>query len=188
MQGGYYDVDAILSEEERFPVVTSNEGRNLGHLDTADPYSRKHLPVGAKLELPLWLGLAMATKNHISFATPKSFSQRTCEDVEADPTVINLQEKSPFWYENGMKLVKHQKDKANLVSVMQTAFRERYKLIFDRAYSSQNRDVSSFVSKLTSFERVLFRTGQAAAVSAEQWHTQGSDFSGRGTKRKLDAP
>ena len=63
----YYDIHAVLAEEEKSAVVFNTPVFELGFLDNGG--GERDLEEGAKTELPIWLGLSLAQKD---------FARRSC--------------------------------------------------------------------------------------------------------------
>ena len=108
----YYDVDAILAEEELLQVKPKFHFFHLAHLDP-DSQRRKRrrdedaldkennvnsrqstdqtLSTGAKVKMPLWAVDKWAMLGFVSIPSlPRHYRQRTKERLEADPSTMDL--------------------------------------------------------------------------------------------------
>jgi len=56
------------------------------------------------VELPLWMAQALVLKNMVKLKLPKYFGDSFRVTLLAQPAVMNLQDRSPFFYEFGLKL------------------------------------------------------------------------------------
>jgi GINS complex subunit 3 len=84
-------------QEERVPSTFTIDAVNLGHLDPSS--IDEDLQQGTKVELPFWLAKALASKNMVAVELPKCYGHTFLNHMRADPSVINLRDKSPFYYE-----------------------------------------------------------------------------------------
>jgi len=130
----YYDIDAILAEEELIPVTTLLDFHYLSHRDpdydhrqptsvtpivrTIDN-SRKHTPdeerqdqlskedllEGTKFKMPLWSIQKWSELSFVRLGLPRHFCRRARERLEADPAAVDLRRKSERFYMSGMFLV-----------------------------------------------------------------------------------
>lgn len=109
----FLDIDLLLSEEERVPVIFKLPAKGLGHLD---PFLEDHdegLQIGSKAEVPLWLakefekkniGTEFEKKNIALMETPKHFGNKMREEIKAGSSSINLRDYSNYFYEVGLQL------------------------------------------------------------------------------------
>ena len=93
----YYDIDSILSEEERVPSIFNVDGVQLGFLDPSS--FDDDLKKDTNIELPFWLCKTLQSKGMVNIESPKFYKHKFLEHMEADPSVVNLREKSPYYYE-----------------------------------------------------------------------------------------
>lgn len=61
----YLDIDQILAEEERFPCKFLVEAPTLGQLDPTNAGYGNPLPIGSRVELPLWLAESLQTRKMV---------------------------------------------------------------------------------------------------------------------------
>jgi GINS complex subunit 3 len=74
----------------------------MGYLDETNDLP--DLEKGCKLNLPLWAALPLAMKRIVAVQKPSYFSEKFELNLSADPSVINLNDRCPYFYELGMKL------------------------------------------------------------------------------------
>lgn len=122
----YYDIDAILGEQEVYwlklsnifkslPVTFSCDAYNLGFLkphqeieeiDSSDDESdlQNDIRQGTRVDIPLWLAKVLFEKNYIEIDLPKHFSKNFLSGLEAAAEEVNLNMHSPYYYTVGKTL------------------------------------------------------------------------------------
>ena len=85
----YYDIDAILAEEELVPCTTLFDFSHLQHLD---PENRQpdYLPEGSAVKMPLWAVEKWANLGFVRLSLPRHYSRKARERLEADPADADL--------------------------------------------------------------------------------------------------
>lgn len=93
----YLDIDLILSEEERLPVVFITDVIRLGFLDqnySSHPNNpSQFLSKDTNVELPLWLSIDLAKYNMVKIETPKYLGSKMRDEISANASNINLRGK-----------------------------------------------------------------------------------------------
>lgn len=95
----YYDIDAILAEEELVPCTTLFDFSHLSHLDPDARHRESHLPEASQIKMPLWAVEKWATLGYVRLSLPRHYSRKARERLEADPGDADLR------YEEGRKMV-----------------------------------------------------------------------------------
>ena len=85
----YYDVDAILAEEEAIPCSTNFNFSFLGQLDP-DRVDQHYLPESSRIKMPLWAVEKWAMLGYVRLSLPRHFGRKARERLEADPTEVDL--------------------------------------------------------------------------------------------------
>ena len=85
----YYDIDAILAEEELVPCTTNFDFSYLAHLDP-DLHGKNYLPEGSRIKLPLWALEKWASLDFVCVGIPRHYQRKTREKLEAAPSEVNL--------------------------------------------------------------------------------------------------
>jgi hypothetical protein len=86
----YYDIDAILAEEELIPSTTLFDFSHLSHLDK-DGRNRDHfLPEASRIKMPLWAVHEWAMLGFVRLSLPRHYGRRARERLEADPGDADL--------------------------------------------------------------------------------------------------
>ena len=126
---------------------------------------------GTELELPLWLAETLAGRRMVTCSFPRCLSGPTREAMRADPTVVRLRDRSPYFYAVGLALARmgSPAEAAQLPSLLCASLALRGSLILDTAHNSLGEDVSDFVNSLTSLEQRLFFRGYRCAKALAGW-------------------
>ena len=104
MPQSYYDIDAILAEEELVPCTTLFEFSHLADLDPdgihhhqqnqdhneAYGESSAYLPENSRIKIPLWAVEKWATLGFVRLQLPRHYGRRARERYDADPGDANL--------------------------------------------------------------------------------------------------
>ena len=102
MPQSYYDIDAILAEEELVPCTTLFEFSHLADLDPDGVHHREqqnsndygessaYLPENSRIKIPLWAVEKWATLGFVRLQLPRHYGRRARERYEADPGDVNL--------------------------------------------------------------------------------------------------
>jgi hypothetical protein len=130
----YYDLDAILAEEELIPVTNLFNFHHLAHLDPnhvqESSRSSKHtdketdeaqdssaqssnvrkrpqhyLPQNTKIQMPLWSIRTWAQLGFLKIGLPRPFAPKVRQRLQADPIQVDLRSKSPWYYIAGMQYI-----------------------------------------------------------------------------------
>ena len=109
MPQSYYDIDAILAEEELVPCTTLFEFSHLADLDPDGTHHRQqqqqqnedanghghgessaYLPENSRIKIPLWAVEKWATLGFVRLQLPRHYGRRARERYDADPGDANL--------------------------------------------------------------------------------------------------
>eukprot|EP00051_Salpingoeca_urceolata_P009559 m.115838 g.115838 ORF g.115838 m.115838 type:complete len:189 (+) comp16358_c0_seq1:400-966(+) len=164
----YYDIEAILAEQEAVPCSMTADVIKLGHLETGGSGrgDRSKLRKGASVEFPLWLARVLKARNYVAMTHPAAF--RSPERLKVDPSVHNLHEASPFFYQFGLDyavLAGHEDTATLLIEV----FQGRYRAVMDMAQNALHEDTLTPMAKLDHLERRLFQSGYQSDKEYQQW-------------------
>ncbi|GBG25839.1 DNA replication complex GINS protein PSF3 [Hondaea fermentalgiana] len=187
MASAYYDLDAILAEEERVPTTFLSDAQDLGILDSSS--DNDDLSRGTKAELPLWLATTLAERIWVKLELPRCYQSRFRTYLLADPTVVALSERSPTYYETGFRLASFVRESSSLCDSLIRTLATRFKGVIDKAQNSRNEDISSLTRSMTAIERRLFDLAHQGSIDILLWKQRDSEriHSARGMKRKLGA-
>lgn len=166
----YWDIDDFLAEEE---PVTIEIARDLKGLGTIEPSSEKFdLEEGTRMTQPLWLALAMVSREMANVAVPKYFEESYRNTLEADPRIISLRERSHYFFEVGSKL-NTVLDGANLTPLLLKVFIARVLHLHNEA--SNNSD-PKIMKKLTELELEIYERAMKSIREYSEWRDRKFDM------------
>ncbi len=107
---------------------------------------------------------------------PRNFAGKVRENLLADPAVVRLRDRSPYFYEVGLALSQlvPQEDAVTLPTAVRVALAARVSNILDQSMNSLHEDISTFSAPLTEFERQLFQGGLQYAKDRDAWKRKAS--------------
>lgn len=129
MPQSYYDIDAILAEEELVPCTTLFEFSHLAGLDPDGTHhhqqqqkqdeggndddddngyggeSSAYLPENSRIKIPLWAVEKWATLGFVRLQLPRHYGRRARERYDADPGDANLRKRNERFFLSGRRLV-----------------------------------------------------------------------------------
>lgn len=89
-RSSYYDIDAILAEEELVPCSTLFDFTYLSHLDPDLSEKDHYLPESSRVKMPLWAVEKWAALGYVRLSLPRHYGRKARERLEADPTEVDL--------------------------------------------------------------------------------------------------
>jgi GINS complex subunit 3 len=90
-RSSYYDIDAILAEEELVPCTSNFDFSYLAHLDPELHGTNKHiLPAGSRIKVPLWALDKWASLDFVNLNLPRHYQRKAREKLEAAPSEVDL--------------------------------------------------------------------------------------------------
>lgn len=147
-----------------------------------------NIPADTTLSLPSWLSLELsklkttagnaadenlAENGRIAeIQTPSIFKENFQNILRVDSEVINLKEKSGYFYEFGMKI-------CNVIDVKEwgdllfKVYLQRMKQFSKISYHQQIQDCTKTIQKMTVKEYALFNIGRSSAISIRGWKAKG---------------
>lgn len=164
-----FDIDELLAGDERVPVKFTMGAYRLGHLDASS--ATEDVTADQSMDLPLWLAEPLQLNRMVQVDLPKNYSSKVRESLIADPDSVKLRDKSPRFYETGLRLasISAADDAAKLPEAIKATLATRMHQILVRSHNSLNTDVSAFVNTLTDLEQRLFWTGYAHVRDKLAW-------------------
>ncbi|KAL4472859.1 hypothetical protein ABPG72_020593 [Tetrahymena utriculariae] len=196
----YYDIDDILSEDEKVNVKFNEICVGIGFLDQHQEFSDgKDIPKGTVLEMPFWLGVQLAQTISVSkqsnfeedtpiavLEIPKIYRSQFQNSLLADPTVINLREKSNYFYEFGLKMAEYLED-PKLIDILICVFLKRAKQFAKLSFSLIIQQCDDMILRMTHSELNIFNSGRKISMELRQQkfdETQNSHYNQIFTKLK----
>lgn len=105
----YYDIDAILAEEELIPCTTLFDFSHLNHLDpdaaVVGPHGTTYLAEGSQIKMPLWAVDKWASLGYVRLALPRHYCRKARERLEADPADADLRKRTERFFQSGTLIV-----------------------------------------------------------------------------------
>eukprot|EP00980_Cylindrotheca_fusiformis_P017944 scaffold5703_cov132-Cylindrotheca_fusiformis.AAC.3 len=101
----YFDVDAILAEEELIPCSTLFDFSHLAHLDPDDTGDGDYLAESSRIKMPLWAVREWAMLGFVRLSLPRHYGRKARERLEADPGDADLRKKNERYFSAGRMLV-----------------------------------------------------------------------------------
>lgn len=178
--GGYYNIDDILAEAELIPCVFNTDAIDLGYLDESS--GEKDLKKNSKVDLPYWLTSVLTSRNMVKLELPRVFGPRFQVSFLADPSIVNLKDRCPYFYELGLKLQMLSQD-VDLGQTLQKALAWRFKDIVIRSQTHQSSDYTAFSARLANLEARLFAVKAEGHRNRKPTRLSASKFSSS-TRRK----
>lgn len=180
----YWNIDEILAEEEKLNVKFITGSYQNSSLDPNLPIE-SDIEAGQTMELPIWLALPLAKAEIIDIEIPRFYKDHFKKTLEADPSVVNLRDKTPYYYENGLKLIEHIED-SELIPTLAGVFLTRIKEFVNISYHLRIEDCSNLLRKMVNTEIRIFNYGREAALIYRNYKEKGrSELGYEETFRKL---
>ncbi|KAI8048799.1 DNA replication complex GINS protein psf3 [Syncephalis plumigaleata] len=167
----YYDIDGILSEQQRIPCEMVIEGTQLGFLDNNPG---EDIPIGSQVELPLWLAGILAMSEQVGIEMPKAYGTSIRSSMKASTTNIDLHRLGPYYYLFGAKLT-NIIDDVDLQKLLANTFRERLGIIMDYAHGRMGAEQTTMFARMDHTERDLYRIEQHSANLFRRWQRRELD-------------
>ncbi|KAL4429500.1 hypothetical protein ABPG74_001345 [Tetrahymena malaccensis] len=196
----YYDIDDILSEDEKVNVKFNEVCLGIGFLDQHQEFSDgKDIPKGTILEMPFWLGVQLAQTKSVSkqsnfeedtsvadIEIPKIFRNQFQNSLLADPTVINLREKSNYFYDFGLKMAEYLADE-KIIDTLICVYLKRAKQFAKLSFNLIIQHCDDMILRMTHKELNIFNSGRKISMELRQQkfdETQNSHYNQVFTKLK----
>jgi GINS complex subunit 3 len=198
MSNRFLSIDDILAEEERVPCVFLTTARRLGHLDPTSGsgvrslrrfHFRLRFPGSvavfhtllffpqdieeeSRIELPLWMAETLADHQYVVVQLPRNFSAKVREAMLANPENVRLRERSPYFYEAGLRLssLSHMEEAKSLPAAIQATLAIRVGDVLVKAqHSSERVEASKFLEPMTDLEQSIFWSGYHCLREYTAW-------------------
>lgn len=169
MSASYLDIDSILSENEKVAVEIKDGATRLGFLDRRGV----HLRPRAKVDLPVWLVHSLLEKGFhasLTIKLPLFLRSGTRTHMEAHAQGLDLNTASPYYFELSKicgELIPNEEE--NLRTTSGKVLGERLLSMLDHIETSEQKDVSEFVDKLTVREAKLYQEVNEHAKAIAAW-------------------
>ena len=104
------------------------------------------LPANSKLELPLWIGVAMSQRNVVELKKPPYLTQNFFNSLAAGASVVTMAKYSMYIYEVTLKLVElfPVENVADIMDIFIKAYIRRFnEIILDHSTNARESDTQS---------------------------------------------
>ncbi|KAE9365794.1 GINS complex, Psf3 component [Stipitochalara longipes BDJ] len=175
----YYDIDAILTDNQKVPCTFNLTLPQLGYLDSTPG---RPLPSGTKVDLPLWLAERLAVSqltpqtSLITLDLPPSLSPRVMNALKADPKSVDLRSLAANFYGLAERILELFEEE-EVCDVLLESWRVRAAEVGDHAVSSGKGkgggvgggEGVEFLRGLDEKERELFRSAHDSSKAMRVW-------------------
>lgn len=183
----YFDLDAVLADQERTRATFRTDGFQLSYLDPMSselqntPYTSGSGGDGqisldiqreTSVDLPLWLSTPLAERRYVRIDPISSLSEKGRRELHAGAHGVNLFAKCPNFYSTGRKLLRllASAERDSVRKTLLKVYRERCSSILDTSQNCrEDADRSVFTDTLSVEERKLFDIGNLAASDYRRW-------------------
>ena len=168
----YWSIDSILAEQQTIKAITITDISDYGYLSEERD---KDLKQNQKIKLPLWLAKELHVNGKISIIIPAYLTKKYWDILKADPTIVNLKNKTNYFYDTLFKLgslIKSEHIKTIVPTILNT-FTERLKMILSKSESSYtNLESEKLKRKLSSLEDKIFEANKYRATEVLNFKQQ----------------
>mmetsp|Transcript_27767 Transcript_27767/g.40990 ORF Transcript_27767/g.40990 Transcript_27767/m.40990 type:complete len:198 (+) Transcript_27767:112-705(+) len=194
MPSNYYDIDAILAEDQVITCTSQFDFDHLGPYLNSDLMTN-HVPEKTKLVLPMWAISKWLALSYVKITSlPRSYSPRFLNNLEADPSHVNLRKKSPYFFLAGRWLVslirKQQQRGTNMEAatelqniLLKLYTGSRFRQVLDWSMAS-GEALEHEDNHLTTLETKLFRAGSSSMAASMQYRYYSKQQYARPSKRQ----
>ncbi|ORZ39525.1 hypothetical protein BCR44DRAFT_39982, partial [Catenaria anguillulae PL171] len=167
----YYDLDAILADQQSIPCTFKCKVPGLGYLQGSE--AEEDILEGTKLNLPLWLAEGLLSEESQSIAPnlPKAFSEPILRQLDASAPSVDLHNLSPYFFRFAEKFIRMSTPPQShrLAVLLSEAFGDRLTSIMDHTQTRLEEHSSHFVQSLDMTERDILKQGQVASEQLKKW-------------------
>ena len=132
------------------------------------------LPANSKLELPLWIGIAMSQRNIVELKKPPFLTTQFFNTLQAGADVVTMSSHCPYIYEVAFKLVElfPEENMGAIMEIFQAAFVQRFsRIILDYSTNARESDTQSQATRrLSLLERELFELHKNQKLRFMSWN------------------
>ena len=169
----YWNIDNIIAEEEKVMVKFRASAKGLGFLDLSKTGNQtEDLESGDEVQLPLWLASTFASRRFVDIQLPNYLSLQFKSSLVADPEVINLKQKSEYFYEIGIMLAHTLSEHSQFIHTLLQIFLIRYRAILDKSRNWDEESDTPFLRKLTIMERRIFDINKQFIDQYRKWRNR----------------
>ncbi|KAF9427484.1 DNA replication protein [Podila epigama] len=168
----YYDIDAILAEDQNIKCVFQENVPGLAWLEGGHD---SMLKAGARVDIPFWLAREIVQNEEggvdVAIETPEFYNTKVRNGLRADATMVDLPKLCPNFFRFGTQYLQLADD-PQLGQVLGDAFKARLQLTMDHTQSGGNNSGAEYLDRLDETERELYKAGLESSASLHQWNQQ----------------
>ncbi|KAF9539997.1 DNA replication protein [Mortierella hygrophila] len=166
----YYDIDAILAEDQNVKCAFQSNIPGLAWLEGGHDDALK---AGSRFDIPFWLARELVEHDEetvgIDIETPEYFGPKVRNALRADANTVDLTKQCPNFFRFGTVYLQLVDDVA-LSGVMEEAFKARLQMTMDHTQSGGNSNTTDYLNRLDETERALYKAGMESSASIHQWN------------------
>jgi len=172
----YFDIDDILTSQERVVCIFNTPIMNMGYLDPGA--ESENIQAGAKVELPCWLARSLCGGNRrrrtVTAELPRQYREVYREILSADASVVDLHKLGPYYFSLGSYVLKHfeNTEAADIAKALLKAFQSRLRRIMDGCQNALDAESSTLMETLDESERRVFENGSRGLAEYLLWETR----------------
>ncbi|TCD70497.1 DNA replication protein [Steccherinum ochraceum] len=179
----YYDIDAILAENQKVQCTFKVNVPDMGHLAGGED---RDIKSGAKIQIPMWMAYILIYSDYADFNIPPPFSSRVRNALDAEARSVRLTSlvgQGGMWYTFGVMIMRLLNDEPALEmsNILVKTFRARLTEVVDQAQhfasigastggGSSGDQGMAFREGLDGTERELFALAQWSVKLMKKWH------------------
>ncbi|KAF9028501.1 DNA replication protein [Haplosporangium bisporale] len=168
----YYDIDAILAEDQNIKCVFQENVPGLAWLEGGHDIMLK---AGSRIDIPFWLAREIVQNEEggvdVAIETPEFYNGKVRNGLRADAAMVDLPKLSPNFFRFGTQYLQLADD-PQLAKVLVEAFKSRLQLTMDHTQSGRNSSGAEYLNRLDETERELYKAGLESSASVHQWNQQ----------------
>ncbi|KAF9296962.1 DNA replication protein [Mortierella antarctica] len=182
----YYDIDAILAEDQvlqdnsyAYEIQPQNIKcvfqENVPGLAWLEGGHDTMLKAGSRIDIPFWLAREIVQNEEggvdVAIETPEFYNGKVRNGLRADAAMVDLPKLSPNFFRFGTQYLQLADD-PQLAKVLVEAFKARLQLTMDHTQSGRNSSGAEYLNRLDETERELYKAGLESSASVHQWNQQ----------------
>lgn len=184
----YWDIDEILAEQQEVTVKAACNVPAGGVLYSDSGVNQKDLVANDKVRIPLWLAKKMVQRKVADLEMPNMFNLSSQEDLQRDPCVCRLCDRSPYYFEVGAQVAGLLDDVAmgenlriSLFNGMLARWKELVNLngslgVTRTQFSPLHQWLALFPQTLTDKESAMLQGGRETEKQFKEWTERFASF------------
>jgi hypothetical protein len=139
MNNKFWDIDDLLMVNEKIDMIAETDICGLNTSENVRNISNELTIIneGNKITVPLWVAINLRNLTVASIKNPKYLTIKYYNYLENDPTITNLKEKNPFFYDICLKLIPYLEDDLKWPQLISNTLYKRYFHLFKNSVDVQ---------------------------------------------------